>query len=267
LLYHLFISETKINIQQTILKPFRNLVPLTKPNKPMNKTPFYLIIILCLSSCATGFNVKVNSYGNTDFSNIKTYIIMPGDDEIVAQSLQYKEYVAYIDRVLHDKNYRRTNDIVEADVLIFINYGISDPHTYETTKSLPVYGNTGVSSSSTAGTFKVNPYSGNVEYNQSTYYKQSRGVVGYRNVTKTSTEFYRYLHLTAVDWQTFLDTDEIIMLWQTEVTSIGSTDDLRRVFPVLVGASFEYYGKDTGQKVSINIYENDDRVKEVKGIY
>jgi hypothetical protein len=57
------------------------------------------------------------------------------------------------------------------------------------------------------------------------------------------------------------------MLWQTEVTSIGSTDDLRRVFPVLVGASFEYYGKDTGQKVSINIYENDDRVKEVKGIY
>ena len=50
------------------------------------------------------------------------------------------------------------------------------------------------------------------------------------------------------------------------VTSTGLSSDLRRVFPILIGASQQYIGTNTGQKLKIKIYEDDKRILDVKGL-
>jgi hypothetical protein len=72
--------------------------------------------------------------------------------------------------------------------------------------------------------------------------------------------------LDAVDLDEYKKSKNEVQLWKTTVTSSGSSGDLRRVFPILVGASQQYIGKNTGQKVEVDLYEEDERVSGIKGI-
>ena len=45
---------------------------------------------------------------------------------------------------------------------------------------------------------------------------------------------------------------------------MGTSDDLRRIFPLLMAASVPCLATDTGHKVYVTIYEDDDSVKEIK---
>jgi hypothetical protein len=72
--------------------------------------------------------------------------------------------------------------------------------------------------------------------------------------------------MDAVDLDEYRQTEIEVQLWKTTVTSTGSSGDLRRVFPILVAASQQYIGKNTGQKVEVDLYESDESVIEIKGI-
>ena len=72
--------------------------------------------------------------------------------------------------------------------------------------------------------------------------------------------------LDAIDFDEYKANKKEVQLWKTTVTSTGSSGDLRRVFPILVAASQQYIGKNTGQKVEVNLSEGDARVIEIKGI-
>ncbi len=92
------------------------------------------------------------------------------------------------------------------------------------------------------------------------------GITGYESGTTHYTTFTRYFKLGGVDLGYYLKTNKYVTLWDMTVTSTGSSSDLRRIFPVLVGASQQYIGTSTGQKVKIQLYEDDKRILEVKGI-
>jgi len=73
------------------------------------------------------------------------------------------------------------------------------------------------------------------------------------------------MFLVAYDFNAFLKNQEEIQLWRTQITSSGSSGDLRRVFPVLVAASVPYLGRNSGQKVKVELRESDDEVLQIKG--
>lgn len=225
-----------------------------------------LSLAILFSSCAPQFRVNVSSYGNETFSDDKNYMLVPSDSTIYVYSLEFQEYTNYLKRVLKSRGYYYVEDPKVTNVVIFINYGISDPVTYEKLVSKPVRGKTGVSSTTTTGNAYVNPYSNTITYSQKTQNNPSYGVIGYRSYTKTETYYLRFLHLTAFDFDYFTEYGEQKTIWETEVTSTGSSGDLRKVFPILVGASANYFGKNSGEKIEIRLYENDSRVIEVKGI-
>jgi hypothetical protein len=225
-----------------------------------------IFLLIFISSCGGGlkYYVKVDSFGDSDLYN-KSYVLLPVSDGI--DGLEFNEYSAYVHRALKKKGFSRSlNGIDEAKIVIFMDYGISDPKTYQESYSIPQWGQTGVSSSYTSGS--IGSYG---SYSGTTSYTPSYGVTGYTSGTSSYTEYTRYLKLSAVDvikWKS-PNKSELTELWKTSVISTGSSGDLRKVMPILVVASEKYLGKDTGQQVEVTIEPegpHKDDVKEIKGI-
>ena len=221
--------------------------------------------VLILSGCAataTKIHVKVDSISGVESSKNK-YILLPGNKDTTAEDLQFREYASYVNRALIKHGFVPAQSGQDANVAIFLVYGIGDPQEHQYTYSLPTWGQTGVSSSHTTGT--LNTYGGYGSYSGTTTYKPKYGITS-RTYSGTYTTYFRFLVLDAVDLDEYRKSEKEVQLWKTTVTSSGRSGDLRLVFPILVAASQEYIGKNTGQKVEINLYETDERVVEIKDI-
>lgn len=210
--------------------------------------------------------VEVDAYGNDSYLNSKKYIIASGDSTINESNLQYIEFSDYIKKILASKGYTETQDWDEADIMIFFKYGISDPETFQQTYAVPTWGQTGVSSTTTRGNVNVNPYGNNIDYNQTTTSNPTYGITGTRNVSRTYTKYFRYVTLTAYDLNLYKENEKEKIVWNTIITSDGSIDDLRKVIPYMVTVGASYIGKSSGEKKSLEIYGNDERVNQLKGI-
>lgn len=225
-----------------------------------------LLGVLLLSGCATmqpQFQVRVDSISG-EKPDKKSYILLPGNKDTKAEDLQFKEYAAYVSRALIKQGFVPAESFEKANVAIFLVYGIGDPREHQYSYSIPTWGQTGVSSSYTTGT--VSSYGGYGSYSGTTTYTPTYGVTGSTTHTGSYTTYFRFMVLDAVDLDEYKKSKKEVQLWKTTVTSGGSSGDLRRVFPILVAASQQYVGKNTGQKVEVNLYEEDERVIEIKGI-
>ena len=230
------------------------------------------VFILLFSGCAMKpkYFVNVDSIG--DIHHKTKYVLMSGFKNISITNLEFQEYSKYIDKALQNKGFVKT-DFKNADVAIFLRYGISKPQKHIQSYSIPVYGQTGVSSATTYGTSNTHGtlntygknryYSGNTYSNSTTYYTPTYGIKGYQSGVSKYITYIRYYELNAIDLEYYKKQRE---LWKTTVTSTGSSGDLRRVFPILVAASEKYIGSNTGKQVKVQLYEDDTKVLELKGI-
>lgn len=230
------------------------------------KIIIFVILMLFLHGCAVGprFIVNIDSISSPDSELKNKFVLLPGSKDIDQGSLQYKEYAAYVERALFDKGFIKSNNMEAANVAIFLVYGIGDPQEHQFTYSIPIWGQTGVASSSTIGT--INTFGNTGTYSATTTNTPTYGIVGSSTHTGTRITYFKYLWLDAVDLDEYRRTEKVNQLWKTMVTSTGSSGDLRQVFPVLVGAAKEYFGTNTGKKVQVTLFENDKRVLDVKGI-
>jgi hypothetical protein len=228
----------------------------------------FIIFTIALGGCATTgqptFNVAVDSLASQQASNKKTYLLIPGNEGVTWDDLQFQEYATYLMRVLNAQGYVLAKSADEADLAIILSYGIGDPQTHQYSFNLPTWGQTGVSSANTYGT--ATTYGNTTSVNATTTYTPTYGVTGYNTYTGTRTTFFRYALITGYDFEKYKETEQQTQLWQTTITSTGSSGDLRRVFPILIGASAPYLATNTGQKVSVSLKEEDKVVKAVKGL-
>ena len=233
---------------------------------------------LLISGCATTqpqFNVMVDSISGA-IADKNSYILLPGNKDTKAEDLQFKEYTAYVNRALINQGFTPAGSFEKANVAIFLVYGIGDPQKHQFSYSLPVWGQTGVSSSTTYGTSNTygtlntygnyGNYRGSTTSSNTTTYTPTYGIKGYTSHIGTIITYFRFMVLDAIDLDEYKATKNEIQLWKTTVTSAGSSGDLRRVFPILIAASQQYIGKNTGQKVKVNLFEEDARVIDIKGI-
>ena len=229
-----------------------------------------VLLIILLSGCSTlsnigkvRFGVAVDSFASGEASSKKTYMLLPGNQGITEADLEFQEYGAYLKRVMEAKGYIYTTSKEDADLVVYLAYGIGDPETYQYAYSLPEWGHTGYLSSRTY--VAQTGDDGEKTYRSYTTFTPTYGFRGYSTYLDTETAYRRFAVITAYDYEQFKKDKKEVQLWKTTIASMGTSDDLRRIFPVLMAASETYLATDTGHKVYLTIYEDDDTVLNVKG--
>lgn len=221
-----------------------------------------IILVPILSGCQQ-YVVKVDSLRSSDAANKIKYVLFPGNKDTPDTELQYIEFSQFIHRGLQHNGFISSNP-QEADIVIYVFYGIGAPQQNLYSYSQPQWGQTGISSSYTTG--MVQSYGNTATYSGQTTYIPEYGITGYSSQVGSYVTYDRYLVLGAIDWQNFLrNNKQVVEVWKTVVTSTGSSNDLRKVFPVMVAAARPYFGKRTENQVTCQLTENDSSVREICG--
>jgi len=218
----------------------------------MKRTGIILaVLVASLSSCVR-YGAEINAIADPSFATQSgqqnRYIMMPLVEGVdPSTDLQYKEYENKLDVALRSRGFVKSRSLDEADIIIFCAYGIGNPSQHRYSMALPVWGQTGVSSSTTTG--RVNLYGNYGTYTATATYTPSYGVVGFMNYSGSVTMYTRFLFLEAIDLKKYRDTQKIVPVWSTSVISTGRTDNLRSVFSYLVQFASPYLGKSTGKVI------------------
>jgi hypothetical protein len=169
---------------------------------------------------------------------------------------QFDEYAKFVQIMLTEKGYDRV--IYGADMIITLDYEISDPAFYSDNHTVPQWGQTGAKSSAS---HRNVPLHGDSETSsETTYDTSSYGVSRYRNHQDMGAVYTREIRLEAKTWNKS-------PLWKTTILSCGSSCDLRRVFPAMIAASSPYVASTTEQSVVIDIKDSDKRVEFLRSQY
>lgn len=229
----------------------------------MKKIFLYIIYLsfITLSACSasqTGLLMSQVSKGYTQDKEQK-YVVIPANANINKDSLEFNEYANYVAKAMHLKNFTVVQTIDEADAAVFLSYGVSDPKTYQYTVNTPIWGQTGVQSSTTYG--MVNPYTG--QYSQSTTFTPQYGITGYIPELRTVTYYIKHLKLDA-----FLinkQSKNVTLgnpLWRIVVTSSDENGILRDTFPAMIFGARDYIGTDSKHSIEFEINQNDKELTD-----
>lgn len=236
--------------------------------KQIGRTLVTLICITILASCATMQSRRVvsgvDALAQPDASTKKRYIIMPGSKDVQPRDLQFLEYAGYVKKILNEKGFVEASQFADADIAVFLSYGIGNPQTHHYSYELPVWGQTGVSSSTTYGTLST--YGGVGTYSGTTTYTPTYGVTGYTSQVDSYTTYTRFLLIDAYDVALYKQEQKMNQVWKTSAISTGSNNDLRLVFPYMAIAMKPYIGSNTGRKIEVEVLTDDPQVIQLRGI-
>lgn len=229
-----------------------------------------LLLFVMFTSCVTTqygssrprFIVNVDAISAMDTSQV-CYYLLPADSTVDPGGLQFAEYSRYIKRALERKGLTPAENLLQAELVVFVAFGIGDPEQHTYSYSVPTWGQTGVASSRTTGSASVFGNFGN--YSSTTTYTPQYGITGSRTALGSFTTYDRFIVLDAYSVENSNEPAIGNQLWKTTIKSTGSSGDLRRVFPVMVAAARNYVGENTGQIVEVTLFETDTRVREIKG--
>lgn len=228
-------------------------------------------ILLLLSACAAGldFSVGVDSITDPSAKPSRAYFLFPGDTTISVSDLYFKEYSSYLHTILNSRGYKQS-DLDEAELIIFVRYGIGNPGLHSYSYSIPIIERTDPgstttrSSSSTYGTVGNTSVTANTSTTSTVESKPKYDVVGTNTYSGTYTTYFRYFVIDAIDLNDFRKSGVLNTAWRTTITSEGSSNDLRLVIPAMLAASLKYIGTNTGKRIDLEIGDNDARIDELR---
>lgn len=201
-----------------------------------------LFLSLLISACGkTHYSVKADSITAQDYSNNtkESYYVIPLDKNTRVDDLTFQSVVSLIKPYFEEKNMYITNDIVKADNIIILGYGISDPQILTETRSEPVTGIIGYNYNTYGNIYTNNNYG---TYNSNTYSTPKYGIVGYREKQINYTIYSRWIGIAAYK----KEKDKIgKQIWKTYLYSEGSSNDLRGVMPYIIKPLSEVLGTNT----------------------
>ncbi len=165
-----------------------------------------------------------------------TYAMIPLKEQ--EHSLEHRSYENVVRQELDAKGFKETPS-AEADLIVVFSYGIDTGK--QVVSSYPIFGQTGVSSSTTYGT--VQNYGTFGTYSGSTTYTPTYGVVG-SGVT-SQTHYTRFLTFELLD-KNALAESKMKKLYEGKVVSSGSSEQVSVVLPTMIKTLFEDFPGKSG---------------------
>jgi hypothetical protein len=208
------------------------------------------LLVLFLGCATTVFKISVSSFAADDkgipkASRIHVYVD-PQDPDLMK-----REFGKKLEYLLEKQGYLSASPS-DADYILFFTYGMAgDTETftkYVYDPGTPVSSGSSQSTGSAAGDFLSGFAKGVADGSQRMRPQQSQRKV-----------HHRILKLVALDAMA-LHTGNRRVSWQGDISSTGSSDDLRMVLDYMAIPSVELLGKDTGRKVTYQLDLNDPRV-------
>jgi hypothetical protein len=222
-----------------------------------------LLVGVALSGCASHrYRIAVNGFSDPKYAGGHSYWLLSGKDGVTVDDLEFREYAAYLRRGLAQAGYSESATLDQADLAIFVSYGIGDAKEQAYSYSMPVYGQTGGGTYNFSGT-TYSDYGTATTYGTATQTPQY-GVVGSEQFSGTTLTYLRYLFVDVFDMKALRNGKQKLPVWRTDVMSRGRNDDLRSVFPVLVAAATPHFGKNTKKQVIVDLSEGDRQVQQIK---
>jgi hypothetical protein len=207
-----------------------------------------LVLALPMAVQARAFRVGVSGYSDGQPVIGTKYAIMPQEDQRQATAFEFPEYARHVERALATKNMVRVADAANADVLVYLGYGVTDPikHSESTPNGrfIPVPNG--------SMTMKMAPDGKLVSVPATT-----NQWVGSDSTTTEWTTFDRWLTLSAVDAAELRQNGRARERWHLEVKSSGDSNDLRLVMPYMTYSASKYVGTDTGHALPVKVKEKD----------
>lgn len=204
----------------------------------------FLLIATILSGCETVGEVAPNRvtshvevFHQLQPSLTLSYSLMPFKEQ--EGKLEFATYANKVKEQLLAKGFVEA-PADKAEVVVFIEYGIDDGK--EVISSYPIWGQTGVASSTTYG--NVTAYGNTGRYSGTTYNTPSYGVVG--SGTSSDTVYKRYFKLEMIDNKNYLATKKLKNIYEAKVVSVGSTNSLTKIMPYMIRSLFDEFPGDSG---------------------
>jgi len=227
------------------------------------KTVGFAVLAISLSAAGAGcthmgasreYEVSVNSFARSNALEDRTYVVMPFDADVEPMDLEFQEYSAQVAKVLGERGFRRAPSIDDAEVVVLLAYGIGEPREHSYTYNLPVWGQTGVASTRT--TTDATLFRNSAKLNSETSYTPQYGVTGFTNQTGSYTTFTRHALICAIDLAQLRNEQKFSEIWKTRIVSVGSSGDLRQVFPAMLAAARDLLATSTGRTVERTVSED-----------
>ncbi|MDD5138635.1 MAG: hypothetical protein PHY43_00060 [Verrucomicrobiales bacterium] len=220
-----------------------------------------LLAGIVLSGC-TSYRIAVNGFNDPKYAGGHSYWLLSGEDGVTVDDLEFREYAAFLRRGLAQAGYSESVTPDQADLAIFVSYGIGDAKAQAYSYSTPIYGQTGGGTYNFSGT-TYSSYGSAMTYGTATQTPQY-GVVGAQQFSGSTITFLRYLSLDVFDMKALQNEKKKVPVWRTDVMSRGTSGDLRSVFPVLVAAATPHFGENTKKQVVVDISEGNKQVQQIK---
>lgn len=196
-----------------------------------------LTMILALSGCSllgSKYQVTVNSKVQHQMPVAKIYRIHSKD------SLG----VEVLDKVLKAKGYKKVQEGTEATVMITLNYGIEKDHEKKEIYVDPELSMMGYKHQEPYEGVRYDPFYGGYTHYDNDFYKGT-----FRSYSTTYVYYDRFVNLVARD-------KSGRELWRVDVSSIGESQELTKIVPLLIKATEPYIGTTTQTSVKFEIHES-----------
>ena len=236
----------------------------------MKKFPLLLAMIfslITLQGCASkSFHVEIDSIAqqNLPSESGKKYCILSGSEQRDKNDLYFLEVVDQIKPYLEEKGMTLIADTLNADNVIFLDFGISDPIQKTKSYLVPQRGIVGYNTYS-HGNSNYN-IAGNHIYGQgssNSHTTAQYGIVGYRTEQHHYTEYIRWIKMTT--YRLVGNPPELgPQLWRLVLQSKGSTNDFREVLPFIIAPLSETLGTNTRGRAKFRV--DDDEVAVSLGL-
>lgn len=210
----------------------------------MKKLLFTALPIIILTGCASVQTTSV-AYHASDFQyqgKSYSYHELPGEG-----GLPYAHASSLVDAQLSKYGLTRTSE--NPDYTIIMDCGVSDPQN--STVAMPIYGQTGVASSSSTSSYNT---TGNSIYGSSnTTYTPSYGVVGAVPVTVTNYVRYFSLYIYKTSEVTGKNPEPV---YGVQTTSVGPSGNITMVLPALIQGAFSEFPGNSGEFYHVSVSVN-----------
>ncbi len=212
-----------------------------------------LVTICFCVGCEASYRVEINGYSTAGQSlqipDAASIAVVT--DSNAPNPILEKEVAAKIEKLLAENGFRvegvppsnRGQDARDTtDFYLLFDYGIDAGQTV--TDAVPVYH---------PMIYDDYPFSGFYWHGYTTY-------MPYSEVLHT-----RWLILKLIEGRAYRASKNAEPAWIGEITSVGTSSDLRELLNYMLVAAFEHFGQDTRRQISTAISADDERVRLLAG--